>query len=250
MARARHYNLARMGVSGTPGTGTITLGAAITGFLSFAGAGVSDGETVSYAIEDGNNREVGRGVYTASGTTLTRSVLKSTNSNSAISCTSSAQVSIVPLAEDMPENAIGTSTGVLKGDGNGLPTAATAGTDFVAPGTATTFTAVQGYGETALTYTSGGTTNWDVSAAPMATVAASGGNTTFGAPTNVVAGRVYSLRYVQDTSPRTAAWASNYKFTGGSPPTMSPGSGAVDRITFIGRSGNVLEEIGRSQAIA
>ena len=85
----------------TTGSGTITLGSAVSGFLTFAGAGVQDGDTVSYGISDGSSSEVGRGVYTSSGTTLTRSVLRSTNSNSAISLSGTATVFITPLAEDV-----------------------------------------------------------------------------------------------------------------------------------------------------
>lgn len=96
---AKLYNLCRMS-TGTTGTGTITLGSAVTGFLSFAAAGVGDGETVTYAIQDGSNSEIGRGVYTASGTTLSRSVLKSTNSGSAINLSGTAQVFITASAED------------------------------------------------------------------------------------------------------------------------------------------------------
>jgi hypothetical protein len=98
---AKLYNLARM-TTATAGTGTITLGSAVAGFLSFASAGVSDGDTITYAIEDGSNSEIGRGVYTASGTTLSRSVLKSTNSNNPIhlSGTAAAQVIITAAAED------------------------------------------------------------------------------------------------------------------------------------------------------
>lgn len=96
---AKLYNLARM-TTATTGTGTITLGSAVSGFLSFSGSGIADGDTVTYAIKDGANSEIGRGVYTASGTTLTRSVLKSTNSNSAISLSGSAEVFITAAAED------------------------------------------------------------------------------------------------------------------------------------------------------
>lgn len=91
-------NLARMSTA-TTGTGTITLGAAVTGFLSFAAAGIADGQTVLYAIRDGANSEVGYGVYTSAGTTLTRNVIKSTNSDNAISLSGSAEVFIAPLAE-------------------------------------------------------------------------------------------------------------------------------------------------------
>lgn len=97
---AKLYNLARMTVTST-GTGTITLGSAVAGFLSFASSGIADGDTVTYAIEDGANSEIGRGVYTSSGTTLTRSVLKSTSSNTPISVSTSAQVFITAAAEDL-----------------------------------------------------------------------------------------------------------------------------------------------------
>ncbi len=96
---ARLYNLARMSTA-TTGTGTITLGSAVTGFLDFVTAGIRDGETVTYAIQDGSNSEIGRGVYTASGTTLSRTVLKSTNAGSQISLSGTAQVFITPSAED------------------------------------------------------------------------------------------------------------------------------------------------------
>jgi hypothetical protein len=92
---AKLFNLARM-TTATAGTGTLTLGAAVSGYLSFAAAGVANGETVTYGINDGSNSEIGEGVYTASGATLTRSVIKSTNSDSAISLSGSAEVFITP----------------------------------------------------------------------------------------------------------------------------------------------------------
>jgi hypothetical protein len=97
---AKLYDLARM-TTATTGTGTITLGAAVSGFLTFALAGVSDGDVVSYGIKDGANSECGTGTYTASGTTLSRTVTKSTNSNAAISLSGSAEVYVTARAEDI-----------------------------------------------------------------------------------------------------------------------------------------------------
>ena len=108
---ARLYDLARM-TTATTGTGTITLGAAATSFLTFAQAGVSNGDVVTYAIEDAPNREIGRGTYSSSGPTLTRdTVLRSTNSNAKIALSGTAQVFIAAAAEDIaPQTAAEQST--------------------------------------------------------------------------------------------------------------------------------------------
>lgn len=100
------FNLARM-TTATTGTGTITLGSAVSGFLTFAQAGVANGDVVSYAIADGANSEVGTGTYTTSGTTLTRTVLASTNSGSAINLSGNAQVIITALKEDIVTSVFG-----------------------------------------------------------------------------------------------------------------------------------------------
>jgi hypothetical protein len=95
------YSLARM-TTATTGTGTITLGSAVSAYNTFANAGVTNGATVTYAIRDGANSEIGRGVYTSSGTTLTRAViLGSTNGGSAINLSGSAEVFITPAASDL-----------------------------------------------------------------------------------------------------------------------------------------------------
>lgn len=105
------YNLARM-TTATTGTGTITLGTAVSGYLTFAQAGVSNADVVDYAIKDGSNSEHGTGTYTSSGTTLTRTVTKSTNSNAAISLSGTAEVFISPRAETLNDASL-ISTGTM-----------------------------------------------------------------------------------------------------------------------------------------
>ena len=97
---AKLYNLARM-TTVTTGTGTITLGSAVSSYLTFSDADVSDGDIVTYGVKDGTESEIGTGTYTSSGTTLTRTVLKSTNADAAISLSGTAQVFITPAAEDI-----------------------------------------------------------------------------------------------------------------------------------------------------
>lgn len=86
----------------TTGTGTITLVAAVTGYQSFADAGVADGDVVQYVIVDGINWEIGTGTYSSSGPTLTRTVIESTNGDAAINLSGAAEVFIAPLAADIP----------------------------------------------------------------------------------------------------------------------------------------------------
>ena len=93
-------NRAKVATS-TTGTGTITLGSAEDGYQTFADAGVANGNVVRYIIEDGSNFEIGTGTYTASGTTLTRTVSESSNSNNAINLSGSATVFVGATAQDL-----------------------------------------------------------------------------------------------------------------------------------------------------
>ena len=94
----------------TTGTGTITLGSAESGYQTFADAGVADGNVVRYVIEDGTDWEIGTGTYTASGTTLSRTVLESSNADAALSLTGSAVVYVSATDADFREETVGTIT--------------------------------------------------------------------------------------------------------------------------------------------
>jgi hypothetical protein len=71
-----------------------------------AEAGAMDGRTYTYNIVDGNNWEIGKGVYTSSGTTLARTTVLASRSGgtlgtSRIVLSGTAQVRLVDSSEDM-----------------------------------------------------------------------------------------------------------------------------------------------------
>lgn len=105
------YDLVKVS-SSTVGTGPLTIGQALAGFLNFTTGGVSSGDTLSYTIFDGlaprfgliDSSETGQGIATLSNGVWSLSrdtVRKSTNDNMAISCSGREIVALVLAAEDI-----------------------------------------------------------------------------------------------------------------------------------------------------
>jgi hypothetical protein len=90
------FDAIKAGVTGTPGTGAITIGAVTSGFRAFSN--VPANTLVDYRIEDGTAWEIGSGLW--NGTTLTRG-LKYSSTGSLLTLSSSAVVSLIISAEEV-----------------------------------------------------------------------------------------------------------------------------------------------------
>ena len=87
-------------LSSTTGTGAITLGASVESFQTFSEGGILDGNTVRYTIVEVNDWEVGTGVYTHSGTTLSRT-LEESSTGSLLNLAGEQEVFITTSATDI-----------------------------------------------------------------------------------------------------------------------------------------------------
>jgi len=137
-------------------------------------------------------------------------------------------------------------TGMLKGNGTAI-SAGTAGSDYVAPATATSFTAQQYFGNVALT--DGATISWAANTAQVATFTFVSSNRTMGAPTGLVSGAYYGLAVIQNGGSNTLTWNSVFKWAGGTAPTLSTAAGAKDYFVFRTDGTNMYEQ-GRSLGVA
>jgi len=92
-----HINRVKQAVSGTPGTGSITLAAALSGFRALGAS--QNGQTFPFLFLDGTAWEIATGcTYTHSGTTLSRGTLEDSSTGSRISLSSAAVCMVLPTA--------------------------------------------------------------------------------------------------------------------------------------------------------
>ena len=142
---------------------------------------------------------------------------------------------------------VGTLTGLVKGNGTSAFSAATAGTDYLAP--AAIGVTVQGYdANTAKTnvvqsfsvaqrgtitaLTDASTITPDFAAANNFSLTI-GGNRTLANPTNLTAGQSGVIVITQDgTGSRTLAYGSYWKFASGVAPTLTTTASAVDVLAY------------------
>lgn len=95
----------------------------------------------------------------------------------------------------------------------------------------------------ALSWTSGGNTAVDLSTGINFNVTTSAGNSTLAAPTNAKTGQSGFIEITQDaTTPRTLAFASAWKFDGGTVPSLTATVGAKDVLyyTVLNATGPVI----------
>jgi len=209
-------------------------------------------------------RDVGDGIrdgtYTMTAPKITGGTITGITFSSIV-VTGGSITGITDLAVADGGTGASTLTGVLKGNGTSAFTAATAGTDYLAPpsgtailkansggalanatagtdyagiDTAQTFT--KGQRGEITTLTDGATVTPDMADSNNFTLTL-GGNRTLANPSNLTAGQSGSIFLVQDgTGSRTLAYGNQYDFIGGTAPTLSTAASAVDRIDYVVRT--------------
>jgi hypothetical protein len=93
----------RMSITGTPGTGDVSLNVATAGFQTFTNSGLLTGDTFPYVIEDGSNWELGVGTYNSSGPSFARTTVRASSGGgtSKITAGPSAIVYSAIMGEDV-----------------------------------------------------------------------------------------------------------------------------------------------------
>lgn len=196
--------------SGTAPQWSTLSGVAVT-TLSFGSTGLTPSTATSGAIT-----VAGTLATTNGGTGLT-----SFNANGAVYATSSSALTTGTLPVGSGGTGATTLTGVLKGNGTSAFTAATAGTDYVAPGTATTFTALQ-------TFT-GTSSNADLKTSNILEVATISAT----AATGTIAYDITTQSVLYYTSNASANWTVNFRGSSGTSLNTLMQTGESMSVSFL-----------------
>ena len=154
----------------------------------------------------------------------------------------------VPTSVALSGDATISNTGVLTIAANAVVTADIANSAVTSAKVDTTQVAVLGTAQeytrthnfNATTLTDGANISWDLSQNQVASVTLAG-NRTLSNPTNQVDGAIYILIVKQDaTGGRTLAFSSNYKFAGGSAPSLTTTASKADVLTFVSDGTNMM----------
>ena len=212
MSRVRANKITNKDASGAP---SFTHGAVVTGIVtatSFTGNVTGD----------------------ASGNAGTATVLQNARTIGGVSFNGSANIDLPGVNSAGNQNTSGLAAG-LSGTPNlnvGIVT--------------TTRVKLNGSTETNITTqaaTAGGTTTLDMNTADN-WIITMGGNTTMNGPNNAKLGQTGSIWMVQDgTGSRTAAWHSNFKWAGGTAPTLSTAANSIDRIDYVVKAGAEINAV-------
>ena len=93
------YNRVKF-TTATAGTGSVTVGAASSGYQTPAQSGMVDGETTRYVIEDGTAWETGLATASSTATVIART-LENSSTGSLLNLSGSATMYFAPTALDL-----------------------------------------------------------------------------------------------------------------------------------------------------
>ena len=218
-AQIKLYDGSSGGVTFTT-TGSTTT---VTGTLSSTFSGPLSGSTVTMTGDITTTAEIG--ANTSSITTGAALDVKG-----AIALSQEIDPSTISNVADTGFLFANTNGALIYKDQSGTVTNLSAAASGAATTEQNAFTAQQFFDDQALT--SATTVSWNANTAQVATLAL-GHNATVANATNHQSGGVYIMRVTQNTSPKTLAWSTGYKWPGNTAPIMTAVGGAVDIFTFV-----------------